>query len=797
MKKIMYLLIVMLCFSLISCFEFEDEDNVIIEASDNIVVSYDEIENFNWRPYLDILINGKKIAYSLDNIEVKIIDGDPYFDDYCKFQVCFIYNGIKYFEEFDVKIDHKLISISNALEKPLYENLRIRGEVVAVNSSGFILADANYYIYVELNHELKFQAKVNQLLEIIGTKSPSGLIANYIIEEEFESNVNLKYISIDEGLNNFISIAINGVLNPTAVNISGILTQENSEYYLMIDEKKLSLYEVSNVVELFVDKEISIDGFLYETNDNQIRLVPRKIYQGEEKLELLTAQTNYAPILKVECDYLHFDNIPSFEQLLDAFEVYDIEDGNIIVTQAMMDGNFDNFSNQIGFNISDSDGNNVAFTLTVEVGGYKPNNMINYQDISIIDPNGMPSKGDVNVLVIPVAIGSNKATSSMLDVIKDAFFGTSEETGWESLKSYYQKSSNGQLNISGTVTPWYYAEESQSYYAKYSDNDDYIYGSTIIMEEALTFFKNTYDYSDFDSNNDGYIDAVYLVYNVGIGGNGSFSQENFYWAYTAWDTNVINRNYADTLGYSYVFLSYDFFNDPFEYANIDPLINTQTLIHETGHLMNLDDLYDYDDYDSFGNDGGYCAVDMMDWNIGDHGPYTKMLLGWVKPIEITKSGIYEIPAFITSNTCFVIGTDKHFNSVFSEYYLIDYYTFAGLNSIDIPEFLETKDKYAGIRISLVNATLTEEDEFLPYFINNNSDSKYKQIQMLEADYDGKFDLSQSNTEGAKMSDFYRSGDVFGIGSYKNFTSSDGNNIPFTLQVLSCDEESAIVKIIFK
>lgn len=48
MKKIMYLLIVMLCFSLISYFEFEDEDNVIIEASDNIVVSYDEIENFNW-----------------------------------------------------------------------------------------------------------------------------------------------------------------------------------------------------------------------------------------------------------------------------------------------------------------------------------------------------------------------------------------------------------------------------------------------------------------------------------------------------------------------------------------------------------------------------------------------------------------------------------------------------------------------------------------------------------------------------------------------------------------------------
>ena len=69
----MYLLIVMLCFSLISCFDFEDEDVVTIEASDDIVVFYDEIDSFNWRPYLDISVNGKKIAYSLDNIEVKII----------------------------------------------------------------------------------------------------------------------------------------------------------------------------------------------------------------------------------------------------------------------------------------------------------------------------------------------------------------------------------------------------------------------------------------------------------------------------------------------------------------------------------------------------------------------------------------------------------------------------------------------------------------------------------------------------------------------------------------------------
>ena len=34
-----------------------------------------------------------------------------------------------------------------------------------------------------------------------------------------------------------------------------------------------------------------------------------------------------------------------------------------------------------------------------------------------------------------------------------------------------------------------------------------------ILDEALTHFDSAYDFSDYDLDNDGYIDSVWLIYN--------------------------------------------------------------------------------------------------------------------------------------------------------------------------------------------------------------------------------------------------------------------------------------------
>ena len=504
--------------------------------------------------------------------------------------------------------------------------------------------------------------------------------------------------------------------------------------------------------------------------------------------------TGESPVITTKMNYYHFIDIDSVGDLTEYFEVTDLEDGQIEVTNDMINGTLDEGKNIITLVVTDSNKNSSSADIIVNIGKYK--GFENNETLANIDPYGLPTTGNAKVLVIPVDIGDNPATESMRNTIKKAFFGTSSDTGWESLKTYYEKSSYGKLTISGEVTPWYTAKQSQNYYATYSDEDDYIYGSTLLMEEALEYYKNTYNYSDFDSNNDGYIDAVYMIYNVPIGGSGSEAQEETYWAYTYWDWCADDRNYQSTKGYAYVFMGYDFFDEKPYYTNKTLNINCETVIHETGHLFNLEDYYDYDSSDSYNNDGGYCYADMMDANFGDHGPFSKILLNWTDPTVITESGIYQLPKFTTEGTTFVISANGKFDSIYDEYYIIDFYSLDGLNALQVPSFLGTNKEYAGVRVSLVNAKLTYEDGYY-YYAYNNTDSKYKLIQMLEADYNGTFDLSKENNEGATLDDFYQIGDTFGIGSYQLFRSASGNSIPFTMEVLDLNSEYATVKIILK
>ena len=77
---------------------------------------------------------------------------------------------------------------------------------------------------------------------------------------------------------------------------------------------------------------------------------------------------------------------------------------------------------------------------------------------------GLPSTGEVKVLVIPVLFKNETVPANLVENINKAFFGTSNDTGWESLSSYYYKSSYGTLNITGTVLEPYSTGNTVRYY---------------------------------------------------------------------------------------------------------------------------------------------------------------------------------------------------------------------------------------------------------------------------------------------------------------------------------------------
>ena len=61
-------------------------------------------------------------------------------------------------------------------------------------------------------------------------------------------------------------------------------------------------------------------------------------------------------------------------------------------------------------------------------------------------------------------------------------------------------------------------------------------------------------------------------------------------------------------------------------------LETHTFIHETGHLLGLDDYYCYDDLSSWDPAG---ALDMQSYNVGDHNVFSKFVLGWLEPYVVT------------------------------------------------------------------------------------------------------------------------------------------------------------------
>lgn len=358
---------------------------------------------------------------------------------------------------------------------------------------------------------------------------------------------------------------------------------------------------------------------------------------------------------------------------------------------------------------------------------------------------GLPSTGSPKVLVIPVAFTDYPADKNMRSDLQTAFFGTSEQTGWESLTSYYQKASYGKLNIGGTVTEVYNTGKKSTYF-----NNEYKKGNSSdyeILQGALEYFDDAYDYSQYDYDNDGMIDGVYLVYTAPVDYE---SEDSLWWAFTYEYLTETEEYYDGKQADFYLFMGYGFlFDEPASGATLT--YNCETVIHETGHMLGLDDYYDYDD--TKGPDGGIGGGDMMDYNVGDHNAFSKLLLGWVDPYVVTGNCNLTLSSFGASGDCIMVCKNKA--DPFSEYFIIDYYTPDGLNEMEAGN--SGLFSVSGIRVYHIDASIqtnsSKIDGIWGIYKNNNSDTTNKLIALVEAD--GKGDITKGN--GSGNSDLYAAG----------------------------------------
>lgn len=294
----------------------------------------------------------------------------------------------------------------------------------------------------------------------------------------------------------------------------------------------------------------------------------------------------------------------------------------------------------------------------------------------------MDSIGEKRILVIPVIIKDyqDNVTETNRELIYKTFFGKSSDTSWESVSSYYYKSSFGNLLINGTVSEWFDYGKTASELSHLTSQD--VYGQNIgnfdptldVLDKAVEWYKKRYhtDCKEFDADNDGRIDGVWLVYSAPTYQN-NYQLGSSFWAYTF-------SKYQGTLNeespnpFRYCWGSVEFLKKAYGATGCD----AHTYIHETGHMMGLDDYYDVN-----GRVSACGGVDMMDNNIADHNTFSKYGLGWTRPYLVSGDCEIDLKPASTSGESIIIPTEGGFsNSAFDEYILVELYTPDELNAKD-------------------------------------------------------------------------------------------------------------------
>ena len=400
---------------------------------------------------------------------------------------------------------------------------------------------------------------------------------------------------------------------------------------------------------------------------------------------------------------------------------------------------------------------------------------------------GLPTTGEVKLLVIPVTFTDYRCGSvcaSRKEQIRKTFFGQASETSWHSVKSYYEQSSYGALTLTGVVTDWFDSSWSSSQFASLTTTEgDYpnAFDPTwAMLDAAVTWYKTTSgnNLTEYDVDQDGFIDSVYLVYNNPNSSNAFYpgAGDDVYWAYTYWHyNNYANGNVNSPVGMTLVWSSFDFMHEGYGVNGLD----AHTYIHELGHAFGLDDYYTYSD-DDWGAAGG---LDMMDYNILDHNAFSKYLLDWVSPFVLsgnqTTTSVVLKP-FESSGEFFLLGNNWN-GSAFDNYLVFEFYTPTGINLKDsqamYPGNKTRGFTVPGVKIYHVDARLgrysNSTGEFLGYtdsLINPNSypfiahsnsveysvNENYKLLHLIEKNGVNTF----IDEEIATNATLFRQGDTF-------------------------------------
>jgi M6 family metalloprotease-like protein len=466
---------------------------------------------------------------------------------------------------------------------------------------------------------------------------------------------------------------------------------------------------------------------------------------------------------------------------------------------------------------------------------------LEYQTIRNLEGyrTAMPSVGDVNMLVIPISFSDASCSliplgcEETLKDIEQAFFADEEDIPWHSVASYYQQSSYGALNIEGVVSPWYTPTIS----AVELSNDRSQLNAQVILP-ALRWYKDNFpsEARTFDQDGDGFMDAVYFIYSLDFDPQDEKYGEDkdVFWAFVSYIGG--QSNVLDPTLFHYGWSSFQFMYEDGTYQRSENgkvifdennelifqpykdddgrlLVDAHVYIHEVGHLLGLVDYYSYQSRQ--GDWGPSGALDMMDYNVGDHNAYSKSVLDWTFPLVVQDSGVFTLSSF-TETGQFIILTPQYNDTLMDEYIIIELSTPTGLNQKDA--FSSYAGRYPrvfsmpGIKMYHIDSRVAEMAVIDGRFqlsqyttslqpnrnyriahsntYNRGINPEFKLIHLLESSGINTFKHSGFATNQT----LFTQGDTFNAGERTPFQFNSGQSFPFSIHIEALTATQATIRI---
>lgn len=234
------------------------------------------------------------------------------------------------------------------------------------------------------------------------------------------------------------------------------------------------------------------------------------------------------------------------------------------------------------------------------------------------------------------------------DFLNGEDFNRNGATG--SSRQYFIENSMGAFSPTFDVYGPVMLKNNRKYYG--GGNEDNAYQMVVEAVEAL---DEEIDFSQYDHNDDGFVDSVYVIY--AHKGQADSGVAESVWPYS-WE---LVEEGVELIADGVQFNTYGVSNE-LNPKGVPTGIGTFT--HEFGHVLGLPDLYNTESVGDITTPGEWSVMDNGNYNNDNRTPpyfssFERYSLGWLQPEEVLKSGEYRLPNIASSNKAYIMTTEEN------------------------------------------------------------------------------------------------------------------------------------------